>query len=89
MATGKDRPWSTFIGMSDINSQSTPPQMEWITSGPPNYVNWVFGAPETQQSYWPGHTCAVIQKENYKDDVNWSCKGGFSTRNPCFGITLE
>ena len=84
MATGKDRPWSTFIGMSDINSQSTPPQMEWITSGTPNYVNWVFGAPETQQGYWPGHTCAVIQKENYKDDVNWSCKGGFSTINTFF-----
>ena len=74
--------------MSDINSQSTPPQMEWITSGTPNYVNWVFGAPETQQGYWPGHTCAVIQKENYKDDVNWSAKVGFSTINPFFGVRL-
>ena len=55
---------------------------------PPNYVNWVFGAPETQQGYWPGHTCAVIQKENYKDDVNWSCKARFKDRSlsPCWTV---
>ena len=63
-AKGNEYKKSTFIGLTDIYSDSG--QMEWSHSGIPNYQNWIYGEPEASESKYPGHSCGCIPKENYK-----------------------
>ena len=63
-AEGNEYKKSTFIGLTDIYSDSG--QMEWSHNGIPNYQNWIYGEPEASASEYPGHSCGCIPKGNYK-----------------------
>ena len=46
--------------------------MEWSHDGAPNYVNWLYGQPDSTESQYPGNSCGIIDKDSYEDDTNWS-----------------
>ena len=57
-----------MIGQFEIPDQ----QMEWSHDGQPNYVNWIFGQPESTENQYPGNSCGIIDKDSYENGVNWS-----------------